>query len=1135
MIKINKVYFFVIFTVIFLSFLSQAGDILPTLNAVPKNLNSIESQLMRFPGQTMFLNYDAPRFRYARDLERNVATGGKQRAQQESDIFKVGKSGTKLLFLLNNYRGLQVVSFAAGSESPKLLGRVAATGNWPSDMYYDEANDRLIVLERLWYDDSKVNNNALDVVQSRLLFYDVKDPSNPSISFELPLVGEFADSRMVGDVLYVVTSSRPYGFNSQNGENKPKGYVHSVKLLPKKAETIQTLELSLPSSSRENMNIVEVEEGGAYKYYLLSVLSESGWGWWDRNSLVEVVDISSEEGKIKSLMTVSAKGVINERSWTHIKNGTLIVTSNYSTADVSNSNGNSVQRIAVETFTLPKENQSTLSEKQAEFRRLWIDNELDKLHVSADERERQYQVLLSNSDFGLKGQFVATDGKLRKVVADSIVTAGDTQGQNASIQDVRYVGDLLYVFWAPQNQKDPFDLFNIKNPQQGVSFIKRLYFDGWIEKAFPIVFENRNFVLGLGWIVENINNERGTRYPQAMLFEVSGEGEQARAVDLAQLSLKGSKHSWTNFDLQDKFFDIKSTSDGLGAVMFTLSSWNDSGDDNEGYASGGKLIGFNLKNAALGRAKEVFKTGAMLSAPGDWLRRVFTNPEIDRVNTFSDSALGVFDIQAIGLENAIVKAANVLELARNIVNYVTFKTPSGVERGIQVISSESWTNSANQNTVLRLVNITKADSEKHEILGELILGGSFRDMFLDLNSNSLFMATNASERKGNDYSVKSMLHKVSYAGSSGAEVLAIDQTLTLPKSEKNKISVNTSRHLFLDGEKLLLADDSGQIFIVDVKLFKDIQKVDFSGCDMSTIDSGTNDKMKYGELLLLSEDKNTFWLATSESVNDPKNKNIKYSRNFVSPVTFQGTKAACGARINIPGQLIVTPKSGHLVTKEERLMDPGSLFVKKSKQPSQQKRQNTIESLEVTDDGKFASLKDDYVPRAFDFYQDIKTVGKGRLGYLFWEETSSGYMPFMSRFWPRARVSGGHFVVLGFGEDLRFNETVIDVSPDVLLNATLVSVVSDPKANGSYLGILNNGKRFQVIKWTEDNFRPSVLAVKSADPNTNALSNAKQWITAPSWWWGGWNTNSGLHFTEGKRSFEVSLGMSGVLQFYLAE
>src|SRR5207248_2394162 len=114
------------------------------------------------------------------------------------------------------------------------------------------------------------------------------------------------------------------------------------------------------------------------------------------------------------------------------------------------------------------------------YRKLAIERQLKG--KDGDAREAMYSTLVADAQIGIQGRFVKTaDGKLRKILPDSVVTVGDTTGLSARLQDVRYVGNLLYVFWVPHNQIDPFDLFDISAPQNGVKYLSRLQFDGWIE------------------------------------------------------------------------------------------------------------------------------------------------------------------------------------------------------------------------------------------------------------------------------------------------------------------------------------------------------------------------------------------------------------------------------------------------------------------------------------------------------------------------------------------------------------------------------------------------------------------------------------------------------------------------------
>src|SRR5471030_2434216 len=74
----------------------------PTFDPTPDDPTALSSQLLRFPGQTQFLN---PYGHYGfKDGESPLPKAGQKagqaaRAQQDSDVYKIGKPGTKLLFL----------------------------------------------------------------------------------------------------------------------------------------------------------------------------------------------------------------------------------------------------------------------------------------------------------------------------------------------------------------------------------------------------------------------------------------------------------------------------------------------------------------------------------------------------------------------------------------------------------------------------------------------------------------------------------------------------------------------------------------------------------------------------------------------------------------------------------------------------------------------------------------------------------------------------------------------------------------------------------------------------------------------------------------------------------------------------
>ncbi|MBI3555840.1 MAG: beta-propeller domain-containing protein [Deltaproteobacteria bacterium] len=1095
----------------------------------------IEAQLKRFHGQTRFLNpgytayrkggpVSAPRAGVPGDTS-GGAEAAPKRAQQESDVFKVGKSGSKLLYLLNSYRGLQIVNFTEGTDKPKLVGRVPATGNYPSDMYFDESNDRLIVLERVWYDAS--GNYDYTTEQSRLLIYDVKNPAAPKIVQALGVDGEIADSRMVGDVLYVASALRPYW--GAPASQKPKGFVYSIKLATGQLSVLQKQELALPASSRENMNIVEVNEAGQYKYFLVAVLSESGWGWWDRQSLVEVIDISDLKGAIKPLMVVSARGQIAKRAQTQIKNNVLIVTSNY-----RNEPGNwqSPERIAVETFKLPTEQNEVITEDEAQYRKMWIDHQLGR--TTGEERERLEQKAAADSLMGIKGRFVRTaEGKLRKIMPDFAITVGDTTGQSAALQDVRYDGDLLHVFWVPQNQRDPFDLFDISHPENEIKYLKRLFFDGWIERSIPMTYQGRKFVLGLGWTVSNVNNEGNRRFPQAMLFEIvnsTGGSGSPRAVTVAQFTL-AQANVWTNFGGQDKFVELHEKGDGTGDVMFAASSYT-----NGKSVSGGKLIGFDLNKAIAGDTDNVFTEGALLEGDEGWLKRVFTNPEIQKINTFSDMALGTFDVKNVGKATDTLKAMNILELARNIGAYVVLES-NGIKRGLQIVTG-SWWDGKHARTRLRLVPTNQADAELPAVLGEQVLKGSYMSSLVDRRDGSLWLATRVTRRLdvSDDgivgitrasmpmpgrpptvrYETRYFVYQLNLRGNADSIEVTnqVSWTGTPSAGHWYWYGGNAVQLVQLDsGEVLAKADNEiHQISDASGTLLK---KIALDGCRAA----GENE-------VTLQFIGNALYFTTKEPVTDGKRENLTFTRNFFAPLSIKAGVASCGNAINIPGKLVAV-LDNRIVTDDDRVLDVVARKYGNDYTYYQTITANALDSLKLV--GENATLVDDYDNGA-DRSRALKTVGQGKFGYIDFDRYETFRYYGENYRVPYTQLSNPRFVVLGLDAESRFTKEVFALPDDAITGAQLVEVFPD-SAHG-YLGVLSSGRKLQALRWSETNMRPVVQRLIPLDSNFQK-QEAMSSVVLPGWYYSAYGQSSGIHYTAAERSMEATRGVHGIQQLLL--
>ena len=1081
---------------------------------------SIEAQLKRFPGQTQFLNPARGGFGWGggRGPMAERAATNSQRAVQEADVFKIGRPGSKQLFLLNNYRGLQVVSFQDGALAPKILGRAEATGNWPNDMYMDPTQDRIYVLETVWYDEGGQYNEQ---EKSRVLTYDVSNPAAPKISQVVELNGTIADSRMVGQVLYVATSERPrssgWGWRRAFQQEKGVGHVFAIKTGGDSTSLVGEQTLTLPVSSRENMNIVEVEANGAWNYYLVAILSESGWGWWDRQSVVEVVDISDANGKIVPVMVASARGGVRERSQTHIKNNTLLVTSNYA------NEGSNIQRVSVETFAFPGATPDVLSADEAQFRRLNIERTINKKKteleaagtpsdIIGDKLDALRTQLIADADLGIKGRFVKNTGTgaLQKLMPDSVVTVGSTEGMSASLQDVRYDGNNLYVFWVPSNNIDPLDLFDISNPTAGAQYKGRLQFDGWIQRAIPTTYEGRDFIIGLGWVIPAVNNENQRRYPQTVLFEVKRNGTQLTATQVAQMSLENS-HYWANLNDGDKFIETRLGADGKGSVMFPVETW-----DTGSWLSGGKLIGVDLAAAVAGQADKVFAEGGMIAGSEGWLRRVFTNSEISKVNTFSDEELGTFDSNgSIGDAQAIFQAANILELARNIVAYATVRD-GAVTMGVQVISKNDWWyNRANQKTVLRLVDVNGVDAERNTVAQEITLQGSYRGHFVNPKDGSLVVLSRTTESHQNgDTNIETNTnHLTKYVLAAASRTLTQQTALSWPQATNSSDywspwSYRTSNPL--------IALDNGDLLINEGTLIK---RIALEATGLTVTDLTISCAMPEGatsELLVLGGKP---WMHYSVQVNDSTRENVSYTRHFVAAVALEGA-GTCGAGINIPGEPMGIISGSQLVSNDVRLVDIVEHKNENYRWFEVVTETNLASTAVIADAGK-AVLADLY--HSEKIAPDAMTVRDNSIIYL--ESTQDSEYTWSNS--PAQHLI--YHVTLAADGSFRRESFVLNLPAS---GARLLTIADQGSAR---YAVVSNGRSVTAVRWATDNLRPSIVKLSEVLAD-GSRSEAKESVTLPNSWvlWG-YSAGERIHFTETLKSFEIAQDLSGLKQLMIVE
>jgi hypothetical protein len=233
------------------------------------------------------------------DAEDDGADPG--RAIEEADIIKLGEGK---LYALSQYGGLSVIDISTRDELA-LLGRFK-TDAIPFEMYLRD-NVALALFND--YSDYEVDEagNYVWAQSSRVLALDVSDPQDIQElgSFRIP--GSISDSRIVGDVLYVV------GYED--------GGCWSCDT-SSPGTTILSLDISDP------MSVQKVDE-------LRYSDSNNEWGWWRRSvtvteqrmyvagveygddqslgSTINIIDISDPAGTLDAATRVEAEGEISSR------------------------------------------------------------------------------------------------------------------------------------------------------------------------------------------------------------------------------------------------------------------------------------------------------------------------------------------------------------------------------------------------------------------------------------------------------------------------------------------------------------------------------------------------------------------------------------------------------------------------------------------------------------------------------------------------------------------------------------------------------------------------------------------------------------------------------------------------------
>jgi hypothetical protein len=238
------------------------------------------------------------------------ASSSAPRSITESDLYAV--SGNTL-YVLNTYRGLMVVDIT-NLASPNVIARVPIVGT-PVGLYSEGNTVYVIVSDYFFYGyfdnwAGGMGYDSIPWVGSQVWAVDVSTPSSPVVLSTLPINGSIVDSRIVGNVLYVVSNVWAYYYvwgpvGGYGNTDQDLTFVASFDISnPEQMNPVG--ELDFPADGWNiNDNVTDTR----------IVISEAGYDETSGNPFTQFapIDISDPGGKLVLGNLYQTSGTVDDR------------------------------------------------------------------------------------------------------------------------------------------------------------------------------------------------------------------------------------------------------------------------------------------------------------------------------------------------------------------------------------------------------------------------------------------------------------------------------------------------------------------------------------------------------------------------------------------------------------------------------------------------------------------------------------------------------------------------------------------------------------------------------------------------------------------------------------------------------
>ena len=260
------------------------------------------------------------------------------RAIVEADILHVDGD---TLYALAEYGGLSVIDIG-NADDLKMLGRYTIRAN-PFEMYVRSGVAYAMYSSFPHYERDPMTGIYRNVVTSRIVAIDVKNPAAMKEIGVFDLPGAISDSRMVGDVVYVVSYENGNCWGCMS--NQPRTTVLSIAVGdPASLRRVEQLTFDDQRNSagwyRRSIHV------NTERLYVSGMTYDGAWGADTGHSTIQVVDISDPAGRLALGAAFAVSGQIENRWQMDEANGVLRVVSQ------SGSTWTNGPPPVVETFTV---------------------------------------------------------------------------------------------------------------------------------------------------------------------------------------------------------------------------------------------------------------------------------------------------------------------------------------------------------------------------------------------------------------------------------------------------------------------------------------------------------------------------------------------------------------------------------------------------------------------------------------------------------------------------------------------------------------------------------------------------------------------------------------------------------------